>query len=196
MTDLSGVLDHLLTEPRPRCEHPRHRPANLPAGPWLHWIAPLYAVHDRILCDPDDTAAAIGLRLFTKDVIDLVHTGKLCRRSTADLPCRRAPWVITARPTPIRRCKISITGVMQLVVQLAQETICWSWAAWLVLCTTLVTLSVLAGADSSPNLAPAVRCAASSGSRRKTAAHSKTRSTPSSDYGSEAGLRKEYTGIR
>jgi hypothetical protein len=32
VTDLSGVLDHLLTEPRPRCEHPRDRRANSPVG--------------------------------------------------------------------------------------------------------------------------------------------------------------------
>ena len=55
--------------------------------------------------------------------------------------------VITARSTPIRRCAISMTGVMQLVVQLAHEMSRGSPSGRFTPCTTVGTVSDLVGAD-------------------------------------------------
>src|SRR5215211_9272049 len=66
--------------------------------------------------------------------------------------------VITARSTPSRRWATSITGVMQLVVQLAQEMTrgrpCGLFTPW----TTVGTLSDLLGADRITYDAPASTC--------------------------------------
>ena len=63
--------------------------------------------------------------------------------------------VITARSTPRRRWATSITGVMQFVVQLAQEMIC-GWPCGLFTpCTTVGTVSELVGADRITYDAPA-----------------------------------------
>ena len=55
--------------------------------------------------------------------------------------------VITARSTPSRRWATSITGVMQFVVQLAQEMICGRPCGRLTPCTTVGTVSDFVGAD-------------------------------------------------
>ena len=55
--------------------------------------------------------------------------------------------VITARSTPIRRWAISMTGVMQLVVQLAQEMIRGCPSGRLTPWTTVGTFSDFVGAD-------------------------------------------------
>src|SRR5690606_41915982 len=66
--------------------------------------------------------------------------------------------VMVARSTPIRRWATSMTGVMQLVVQLAQETI-FGWpSARLTPCTTVGTVSDLVGAESTTYEAPAWMC--------------------------------------
>ena len=63
--------------------------------------------------------------------------------------------VITARWTPMWRWAISMTGVMQLVVQLAQEMICGSPSGRFTPCTTVGTVSDVVGAESITYEAPA-----------------------------------------
>jgi hypothetical protein len=63
--------------------------------------------------------------------------------------------VITARCTPMWQWAISTTGVMQLVVQLAQEMICAAPSEWFTPCTTVGTVSDVVGAERITNEAPA-----------------------------------------
>ena len=48
-----------------------------------------------------------------------------------------------------------MTGVMQLVVQLAQEMICGAPSGWFTPCTTVGTVSDVVGAERITNEAPA-----------------------------------------
>ncbi len=66
--------------------------------------------------------------------------------------------VMTAFLMPIRRPMISTTGVMQLVVQEAQETIRSSAPGWVTPWTMVQIWPPLGGADSTAYLAPAARC--------------------------------------
>ncbi len=63
--------------------------------------------------------------------------------------------VMMAFAMPIRRPITSTTGVMQLVVQLAQEMICASPSGLFVPCTTVGTSPLLAGAEMMTCRAPA-----------------------------------------
>ena len=70
--------------------------------------------------------------------------------------------VITARSTPSRRWATSMTGVMQFVVQLAQEMICGRPCGRFTPCTTVGTVSDFVGADRITYEAPARTCFARS----------------------------------
>ncbi len=89
---------------------------------------------------------------------------------------------------PILLPMISTTGAMELVVQLAQDTIrTESSPSVLTPWTTVPMSSLLAGADRRTNLAPAWRCFSRPSFLVKTPVHSKTKSIPSSPQGSRAG---------
>src|SRR3989339_1332270 len=95
--------------------------------------------------------------------------------------------VITAFLTPIRRPMISTTGVMQLVVQEAQEIMRSSAEGMVTPWTMQQTCSPLGGADSIAYLAPAARCLLRPSAWVNSPVHSRTISTPRSFQGSWAG---------
>ncbi len=104
--------------------------------------------------------------------------------------------VINERSTPNRRLAISMTGVMQFVVQLAHEMICGLPSARFAPCTTVGTVSSWLGADRMTNDAPARTCLVKSSAWVNFPVHSETRSTPSSAQGSSSGSRSVKVGIR